>query len=252
MIGNFIACHGEYYRTPEKLDLLRTLAEYKLFPLLIDGFGFGELGSATALKFGLNKYFLLMNGFKAMAIDPNTGKQLPKGKEGVICITSETISDGYYNDPEHTEECFIKGEDGRMYFKSDTLGNIRGPFGRLIELGGRTREYFITGDGKGNFVKVYSGSVENALLSTGIVDNCIVVQSDNGALPTPVAYISIKNDCNLTESEINNFIREKCEALEEFAKPTEINIVDEIKRTPAEKKDYNYYRELRNTREKSI
>ena len=239
-----IVSGGETFSKEEKIETIRFLNTLLADPLLIDGFGFGELGSATALKFGLSDYFLLMNGIEAKAIDPETGKKLPSGKEGVLCITSPSIADGYYNNEEATKNSFITDSNGTKWFKSDTYGSVHGLFNRLIKLGGRIREYFITGDGNGNFVKVYAGNVEKAILSTGFVKTCVVVPSDGKGLPTPVAYVSLLDNFQLSEEEVKVKIEEACQSLELFAQPSEIKIEEEIKRTPANKKDYNYYRKL--------
>ncbi len=239
----YIVSGGEPYQLAEKKELLKMFMGLGYSPLLIDGFGFGEMGSATALKFGLSKYFLLMNGIEAKAIDPKTKKDLPKDQEGILCLSGPTIAEDYYNNEKATKESFVTDENGKKWFVSDTFGSVHGIAGRLIKLGGRIRECFITSDGKGNFVKVYSGNVENVILSTGLVEDCIVVQSDSGAVPSPVAYISLKSDCNLTKDEIINILINKCSSLEDFSQPTQINIEDTIKRTDANKKNYTYYKE---------
>lgn len=245
-----IVSGGETYLLEEKIDIINFLNKFLTDPLLIDGFGFGELGSATALKFGLSDYFLLMNGIVAKTIDEKTGEDLKTGKEGILCISSPSISKCYYNNEEATKDSYITDKNGNYWFKSDTYGSVHGMFNRLVKLGGRIREYFITGDGHGNFVKVYAGNVENSIMATNIVENCIVVPSDSSALPTAVAYISIKDDCFLTPDEIENKVKESCKTLEEFAQPTEIIIEKEIKRTDAQKKDYKYYRQLQLAKDK--
>lgn len=246
-----IVSGGETFSKEEKIETIHFLNSLLADPLLIDGFGFGELGSATALKFGLSDYFLLMNGIEAKAIDPETGKTLKSGEEGILCITSPSIADGYYQNEEATQNSFFQDSKGVKWFKSDTYGSVHGLFNRLIKLGGRIREYFITGDGNGNFVKVYAGNVERAILSTGIVKTCVVVPSDSKGLPTPVAYVSLLDNCKLTDKEVEEKIEEACQTLEAFAQPSEIKIEEEIKRTEANKKDYGYYRKLQLERGKT-
>ena len=211
-------------------------------PLLIDGFGFGELGSATALKFGMHDYFLLMNGIEAKSIHPDTGADLPLDEEGILCFTGPTIATGYYNNPEATEESFVKDENGKRWFISDTYGLVHGRKKRLVKLGGRIREYFITGDGAGNFVKVYAGTVEDVIMSCPYVSDCIVVPSDISATPSPVAYIAINEDSETSKEQIIEALKEKCRSLEKFAQPTRYEVEKVIARTNAGKKDYTYYK----------
>ena len=202
---------GETYTIAEKLSLCNSLKQVNNKAFIIDGFGFGEMGSATALKFGLSKYFLLMNGVEAMAVNPRTNQPLPLDKEGVLCITGPTLTDGYYKDSDSTKISYIYDKNGKRWFKSDTYGAVHGRYRRLISLGGRVREYFITGDGHGNFLKVYSGKVESVILENANVKDCIVVPSDDSALPTPVAYYSLHNISKENENDIIKSIIEEQE-----------------------------------------
>ena len=238
---------GEKYHVSEKKRLLKLLRKLKCNPILIDGFGFGELGSAAALKFGLCKYFLLMNGIEAKAVNPETLEDLGEDKEGLMLFTGPTIAAGYHDRDESTKNSFIKGDDGKTWFVSDTYGSVHGKKRRLFKLGARVREYFITNDGHGSFVKVYSGNVEDVILSSGVVEDCIVVQSDASATPRPVAYVSLRTDLKLSPEYIKDIINKTCMSLEEFARPIEVNIEESIARTEnAEKKDYVYYKKKRN------
>lgn len=241
---NSVISGGERYLNNEKQELLSFLASYNSKPLLIDGFGFGELGSATALKFGMHEYFLLMNGIEAKSIHPETGEDLPLDKEGILCITGPSIAEGYYNNPEATEQSFVKDKNGKTWFISDTYGLVHGKRKRLIKLGGRIREYFITGDGAGNFVKVYAGTVEDVIMSCPCVSDCIVVPSDAGATPSPIAYIALNESDEMNKEQIIEALKEKCQSLEKFAQPTRYEVEKVIARTNAGKKDYGYYKRM--------
>lgn len=241
---NSVISGGERYLNNEKQELLSFLASCNAKPLLIDGFGFGELGSATALKFGMHDYFLLMNGIEAKSIHPETGADLPLDEEGILCFTGPTIAAGYYNNAEATEKSFVKDANGKRWFISDTYGLVHGKKKRLIKLGGRIREYFITGDGAGNFVKVYAGTVEDVIMSCPYVSDCIVVPSDTSATPSPVAYIAINEGGEMSKEQIIESLKEKCHSLEKFAQPTRYEVEEVIARTNAGKKDYGYYKRM--------
>lgn len=241
----YVISGGEHYLLEEKKKLLRFLKKNNSNALLIDGFGFGEMASATALKFGLSEYFMLMNGIEAKAINPETREELKNGEEGILCLSGPAIADGYYNNEEATKKSFIVDENGKKWFISDTYGSVHGIFKRFIKLGGRIREYFITDDGTGNFVKVYSGNVEDVISSIDFIEDCIVVPSDSSAIPRTVAYISLVKDCGYSNEQIIKIINDKCNLLEDFAKPVEINIESMIERTDAGKKNYLYYRKKR-------
>lgn len=240
---NSVISGGERYLDNEKKELLNFLAECNTKPLLIDGFGFGELGSATALKFGMNEYFLLMNGIEAKSIHPKTKADLPLDEEGILCFTGPTIAAGYYNNEEATAQSFVKDKNGKRWFVSDTYGLVHGRKRRLVKLGGRIREYFITGDGTGNFVKVYAGTVEDVIMSCPYVRDCIVVPSDTSATPSPVAYIVINEDVTIIKNQIIQDLVERSKCLEKFAQPVKYEFESQIIRTNAGKKDYIYYKE---------
>lgn len=239
---NSVISGGERYLNHEKQELLSFLAGCHAKPLLIDGFGFGELGSATALKFGMHDYFLLMNGMEAKAIHPETGADLPLDEEGIMCFTGPTIAAGYYNNAEATKKSFVKDAHNKLWFISDTYGSVHGRKKRLVKLGGRIREYFITGDGAGNFVKVYAGTVEDVIMSCPYVSDCIVVPSDAGATPSPVAYIAIQEGGEMSKEQIIEDLKKRCRSLEKFAQPTRYEAEEVIVRTKAGKKDYGYYK----------
>ena len=238
---------GEKYHTSEKKRLLKTIRKLGCKPILIDGFGFGELGSAAALKFGLSPYFLLMNGIEAKSVNPETLEDLGEDTEGLMMFTGPTIAAGYHGNEEATKNSFVTLSDGKTWFVSDTYGEVHGKNRRLFKLGARKREFFITSDGKGSFVKVYSGNVEDVIISTGLVEDCVVIQSDSSAVPKPVAYVSLRTDIDMSKDQITSIILERCKTLEEFARPVEINYEDTIARTKnAEKKDYGLYKRKRN------
>lgn len=241
---NSVISGGERYLNNEKQELLSFLASNNSKPLLIDGFGFGELGSATALKFGMHDYFLLMNGIEAKAVNHETREDLPLDSEGILCFTGPTIAEGYYNNAEATEKSFVKDVNGKKWFVSDTYGLVHGRRRRLVKLGGRIREYFITGDGAGNFVKVYAGTVEDVIMSCPYVSDCIVVPSDSSATPSSVAYVALNEGGAMNKEQIIEMLKEKCQSLEKFAQPIRYEVENVIARTKAGKKDYGHYKKL--------
>lgn len=236
----YIISGGETFLPEEKRQTLNFLRQNGIKPLLIDGFGFSEMGSATALKFGLADTFLLMNGIEAKALEPETLRELPAGQEGILCLSGATIAEGYFCNPVATKKAFYTDKDGKRWFISDTYGTVCGRWRRRIRLGGRIREYFITDDGNGTFVKVYAGNVEEAVASSGVVADCVVVPSDVSAAPKPVAYVALKKSVNSQERAVER-IQKACETLETFARPNAIYLVACIRRTDAGKKDYRYY-----------
>lgn len=134
LLGNLknIVSGGEVFLEKEKLDILQYFEGKGICPLLIDDFGFGDLGSAVALKFGMSSDFLLMNGVRAKAVDEKTKAELPAGREGLLAITSPCIAEGYWHNKEATAQAFVYDENGEKWFISDTYGSVRGLAKRRI------------------------------------------------------------------------------------------------------------------------
>lgn len=73
---------------------------------------------------------------------------------------------------------------------------------------------------------------------------CIVVPSDSGATPSPVAYIAINEEGAMSKEQIIEGVKAKCRSLEKFAQPTRYEVETRIARTNAGKKDYGYYKKM--------
>lgn len=70
-----------------------------------------------------------MNGMEAKAIHPETREKLPLDEEGILCFTGPTITDGYYNNTEQTQKCFVQDETGKN-------GLYQIPMGQYMEESG--------------------------------------------------------------------------------------------------------------------
>lgn len=79
-------------------------------------------------------------------------------------------------------------------------------------------------------------------MSCNFIRDCIVVPSDTGATPRPVAYIAISENMGVNEQKVIESVENKCKSLEKFAQPIRYEIEEGIARTKARKKDYEYYR----------
>jgi fatty-acyl-CoA synthase len=56
-------------------------------------------------------------------VDPTTLKELPQGEVGEIWINGPQVFQGYWNDPQKTEEAFAE-LDGKRFFRSGDLGYV--------------------------------------------------------------------------------------------------------------------------------
>ena len=73
------------------------------------------------------------------------GKVLEKpGETGEICVAGESLSEGYYHNPEETEKRFLTDPDGRRFYKTGDLG-CRGDDGELYFSGRKDFQVKIMG-----------------------------------------------------------------------------------------------------------
>lgn len=80
---------------------------------------FGALGSGKLGSVGIP-----LPGNIVKIIDPETKCEKNTGEVGEICISGNTIMDGYLNDEKSTKESLIKLNDGNYYVLSGDLGYI--------------------------------------------------------------------------------------------------------------------------------
>ncbi len=114
-------------------------------------------------------------------VDPETGKDLPPGTEGEICIKGPQVMVGYWKRPEATAEVL---KDGWLY---------TGDIGREDEDG-----YFFITDRKKDLIlykgyNVYPREIEEVLYLHPAVEVCAVVgKPDEQAGEMPVAFVQLK------------------------------------------------------------
>ncbi|MGN0403489.1 MAG: hypothetical protein ACI4HQ_14695 [Acetatifactor sp.] len=85
---------------------------------------------------------------------------------------------------------------------------------------------------------------KDVIMSCPEVSDCIVVPSDSGATPSPVANIAINEEGAMSKEQIIESVKAKCRSLEKFAQPTRYEVETRIARTNAGKKDYVYYKKM--------
>jgi long-chain acyl-CoA synthetase len=114
-------------------------------------------------------------------VDPQTGEDLPVGREGEICIRGPQVMKGYWNKPEETA---IDLKDGWLY---------TGDIGREDEDG-----FFYITDRKKDLIiykgyNVYPRELEEVLFQHPAVEQCAVVgRVDMEVGEAPVAFVQLR------------------------------------------------------------
>ncbi len=134
-------------------------------------------------------------------IDPNSLKRLPIGEEGEICIKGPQIMKGYWKRPEATAEVLVDGwlrtgdigkedEDGFFYI-TDRLKDL------ILYKG----------------YNVYPRELEEALYQHEAVEQCAVIgKQDPNAGEIPIAFVKLKNEDNVSEKIIIEFVNSQVAA----------------------------------------
>lgn len=138
-------------------------------------------------------------GNKVKIINPETGRRLPLGEQGEICLGGRMITKGYYNDPEETTKLIDR--DGWLHTKDlgiiDENGNLR--------ITDRITDMFICGG-----VNVYPAEIENVLSRHPKVKNVYIFGVPDYRLgEVGMAAIECKEGEFCTSEEIIDFCKGK-------------------------------------------
>lgn len=155
-------------------------------------------------------------------LDPDTGKEVPRGTQGEICSKGFFVMKEYYKMPEETKKAFNK--DG--WFRTGDLG-VMDEKG-YIKITGRLKDMFITGG-----INAYPAEIENFLMTNPKISMVAVVGVPDRRLgEVGMAFIKLKEGQTATEEEIIKFAREK---MANYKAPKYVKFVTDFPMTPTGK-----------------
>ncbi|MGO2374338.1 MAG: benzoate-CoA ligase family protein [Pseudoalteromonas prydzensis] len=179
----------EQWQTRFGLELLEGIGSTESLHIFISN----RAGSAKIGSTGQ-----LVHGYEAKIVDDN-GVELPVGERGTLYIKGESITLGYWNNPDKTQET-LKGEwcNTRDTFKVDEQGYYYyvGREDDLMKIGGQW---------------VSPKDIESVLQEHPSVLETGVVGSVDEGIITPVAYVSLKDSYTASVElalELQDFVRE--------------------------------------------
>ncbi|MHA1670258.1 MAG: AMP-binding protein [Promethearchaeota archaeon] len=165
-------------------------------------------------------------------VDPDSGKEVPLGDPGEICVKGPMVTEGYYNKPEETK----KAIDSDGYMHTGDMGVMDNDgYVRIVD---RTKDMIIVGG-----YKVFSAKLEDTLTkhdAIGAVATIGIPNPDRPGSEIVKAFIQIdpnyEYDGNeeALKDEILKFAKEKCAPYEV---PKIINFTDELPLTSVGKID---------------
>jgi len=108
-----------------------------------------------------------LENLKVKILDPESGKELPRGKTGVVFVKGPSVMKGYYKNAYETEKVFSDG-----WFDTGDLGTIR-KNGNL-EIKGRIKNIIVLSNGE----NISPERIEDTLKKSPMISNTIVVGQD--------------------------------------------------------------------------
>ena len=156
-----------------------------------------ELDDEPELRF--TKGGFPLPGMIAEVHDPESGEILPNGSIGELWYRGPNMFDGYFRDPELTEEVF----DERGFFRTGDICELDED-GRVTFVS-RLKDMLKVGG-----ENVSAAEVEGYLIThPSIALAQVVAAPDERYVEVPAAYIQLKPDTQATEEEIIDFCRGK-------------------------------------------
>ena len=156
-----------------------------------------ELDDEPELRF--TKGGFPLPGMIAEVHDPESGEILPNGSIGELWYRGPNMFDGYFRDPELTEEVF----DERGFFRTGDICELDED-GRVTFVS-RLKDMLKVGG-----ENVSAAEVEGYLIThPSIALAQVVAAPDERYVEVPAAYIQLKPDAQATEEEIIDFCRGK-------------------------------------------
>jgi fatty-acyl-CoA synthase len=155
-------------------------------------------------------------------LDPETGKEVPRGTQGEICTKGWFVMKEYYKMPEETKKAF----DKNGWFHTGDLGVMDDK--GYIKITGRIKDMFITGG-----VNAYPAEIENFLFTHPKIAMVTVTGvPDRRMGEVGMAFIKLKEGQTATAEEIIAFARDK---MANYKAPKYVKFVTDFPMTPTGK-----------------
>ena len=204
---------------------------------LIEAYGMTETSPLTASNPSkgvkkLGSIGLPLNNMEFKLVDPNTGKDVPLGEAGEICVKGPQVMKGYFNKPEETKKAIDK--DGFMHTGDVGVMDEDG----YVKIVDRTKDMIIVGG-----FKVFSAKLEDTLVKHPAIGMVATIGVDNPDRPgSEIVKAIIQLDADYSydgneealKKDITAFAKENCSPYEV---PKLIEITEELPLTAVGKVD---------------
>ena len=207
------------YRARKALAPLRHLTAY----------GMTEVGATISLSFldsteeqACEASGAPCEGFEVRVIDPETGRDQPRGTPGEVVVRTRYLMQGYYRDPEATARAI----DAEGWFHTGDAGILRadghlrfvGRYKDMIKVGGEN---------------VDPTEVESYLSGyPGVSQSAVVGYPDARLGEVPVVFVQATRDGSVAPDELIAFCRDR---IASFKIPRHVFVVDALPMTSSGK-----------------
>lgn len=165
-----------------------------------------------------------------------TDEELERGEIGEVCISGPTLTKGYKDHKEETDEVFRIHSDGIRWLHTGDLGQLDED--DSISVKGRIKRIYLTIDEGNAPAKFFPDKIEaNILRSKYIKEVCVVGVPDDKKTNVPIAFIVLKDDVSIT-SGIKNEILSSCDNLSFYSRPVDYHFIDNLPKTNIGKNDF--------------
>jgi fatty-acyl-CoA synthase len=209
----------------------------------VEGYGMSETMAATHINpprrpkkqcLGIPLYDV-----DARIIDPDTLRELPQGEAGEIIISAPQVMQGYWNNPQASEESFIE-LDGKRFLRTGDLARVddEGYFFMVDRL-----KRMINASG----FKVWPAEVEALMYQhPAIQEACVIAACDDKRGETVKALVVLKDDFRgkVSEQDIIEWAHENMAA---YKSPRIVQLVDALPKSGTGKVQWRELQEREKT-----
>ena len=159
--------------------------------------------------------------FNQVAILDDGGNEVPRGERGEICVKSDLVTPGYFNNPQATAEVRAFG----WHHTGDIGIQDEEGFIRIVD---RKKDMIITGG-----FNVFPNEIEQTLMAHSAVQDCSVIGIPDEKWGEAVkAIIQLKVDRQCSEKELLDLCKDK---LGSVKTPKSVDFMEQLPRSPAGK-----------------
>ncbi|MBN2853456.1 MAG: acyl--CoA ligase [Clostridia bacterium] len=223
-------CGGSKLSESIRKKINRVLIEKNSSALVQEGYGLTEcVGACTIMpadRYKENSIGLPYEGVRIRIVKPDSNQVLPSNQTGEICINSETVMIGYFQ--EESNNIYV--DNGERWLHTGDLGYADNE-GFIFFVDRLKRMIKILG------YEVYPELVEATISKLENVTNCCVVEKTEGDNTLLKAYVVLTNITQKAKAQKD--ILQICEKnLSKWSIPREIEFVSSIPETLLKKNDY--------------